>query len=108
MCVSVRVTILGEEHLIKGDASPEYIKKLAHYVDAHLRKIHNQNPTLPRHKAAILAALNIADELERLRRSMMSFAAPGGVTALARSLLRQMDRHIVMIVVTWPCSVKRG
>ena len=68
MCVSVRVTILGEEHLIKGDAPVEYIKKLANYVDAHLRNIHNNNPTLPRRKAAILAALNIADELERLRK----------------------------------------
>jgi cell division protein ZapA len=67
MCVSVRVRILGEDHLIKGDAPAEYIQKLAQYVDTHLWKIHQSNPTLPRHKAAILAALNIADELERLR-----------------------------------------
>jgi cell division protein ZapA len=67
MCVSVRVQILGEEHLIKGDASAEYIKKLAHEVDTHLRKVQHNNPTLPRHKVAILAALNLADELEKLR-----------------------------------------
>ncbi len=67
MCVSVRVRILGEDHLIKGNAPAEYIKKLAQHVDTHLWKIQQNNPTLPRHKAAILAALNIADELERLR-----------------------------------------
>jgi len=65
--MSVRVRILGEDHIIKGDAPAEYIIKLAQQVDTHLTKIQKSNPTLPRHKAAILAALNIADELERLR-----------------------------------------
>ena len=78
MCVSVRVRILGEEHLIKGDAPADYIKKLAQHVDTSLEDSAEQS-TLPRHKAAILAALNIADELggcESTRRTLKSWRRP--------------------------------
>ena len=64
MCRYVR--ILGEDHLI-GDAPAEYIQKLANMSIHTSGRFYQSNPTLPRHKAAILAALNIADELERLR-----------------------------------------
>ncbi len=64
---SVRVQILGEEHIVRGQASAEYIKGLAAAVDARLQEAQENNPLLPRHKTAILVALNIANELEKLK-----------------------------------------
>lgn len=64
---SVRVQIFGEEHIVRGRASAEYIKGLAAAVDARLQEVQVNNPMLPRHKAAILVALNIANELEKLK-----------------------------------------
>ena len=64
---SIEVDILGQKYTIKGDASEEYIKKLAVFVDLKLKEVHNSAPNIAPLKAAILAALNIADELHRLR-----------------------------------------
>jgi len=64
---SIEVDILGQKYTIKGDASEEYIKKLAAFVDLKLKEIHNSAPNIAPLKAAILASLNIADELYKIR-----------------------------------------
>lgn len=61
------VYILGQKYSIKGEKSPEYIQKLAAYVDEKLRKVHEQNPAMPPLRAAILACFYIADELYELK-----------------------------------------
>ena len=63
---SVRVQIFGEEHVIKGQASKEYIENLASLVDRRLEEVQKVNPLLPRHRVAILVAINLANELEKL------------------------------------------
>jgi len=59
---TLSVTIFGSEYKIKG-ADPEYIGEVAAYVDAKMRDLERRlsggSPT----KIAILASLNIADEL---------------------------------------------
>jgi cell division protein ZapA len=64
---SVEINILGQHYTIKGDASEEHIKRLAAYVDEKLKEIHAANPNITPLKASILASLNIAEELYRLR-----------------------------------------
>jgi len=64
---SVRVQILGEEHVVRGQASEEYIKSLAATVNARLVEVQRSNPLLPRHRVAILVALNLLNELEKLK-----------------------------------------
>jgi cell division protein ZapA len=64
---SVEIHILGQKYTIKGDASEEHIKRLAAYVDEKLKEIHTANPNITPLKASILASLNIADELHRIR-----------------------------------------
>ncbi|MDH4231502.1 MAG: cell division protein ZapA [Nitrospirota bacterium] len=64
---SIEVDILGQKYTIKGEAPEEYMKKLAAFVDQKLKEIHSSSPTIAPLKAAILASLNIADELHRLR-----------------------------------------
>lgn len=64
---SVRVQIFGEEHIIKGQASQEYIENLASLVDRRLDEVQRMNPLLPRHRVAILVAINLANELEKLK-----------------------------------------
>jgi cell division protein ZapA len=64
---SVEVYILGQRYTIKGDAPEEHIRKLATYVDSKLKEVHNASPNITPVKASILAALNIADELFKLR-----------------------------------------
>ncbi len=64
---STEVYILGQKYTIKGDAPEEYIRELATFVDKKLKEIYSVSPNLTPVKASILAALDIADELFRLR-----------------------------------------
>ncbi|OGW38153.1 MAG: hypothetical protein A2Y97_01510 [Nitrospirae bacterium RBG_13_39_12] len=64
---SVEVYILGQRYTIKGDAPEEHIRKLASYVDNKLKEIYNLSPNITPVKASILTALDIADELFRLK-----------------------------------------
>lgn len=61
------VYILGQKYTIKGEKPAEYIQKLAQYVDERLRKVHEQNPSLPPLRSAILACFYIADELHEIK-----------------------------------------
>lgn len=65
--VTVKVRIAGEDHSVKGKATPEYIEELAKIVDTQMKQIHKQNPNLTRHRIAILAAINLADELQKVK-----------------------------------------
>ncbi|MDA8083330.1 MAG: cell division protein ZapA [Nitrospiraceae bacterium] len=64
---SIDVTILGQKYTIKGDASEEHIKKLATYVNGKLKDVYSSAPGITPLKAAILASMNIADELHKLK-----------------------------------------
>lgn len=61
----VDVEIFGEHYRLRGEASPEHMVRLARYVDQTMHKVLKRNPRLSLHKTAVLAALNIADELIR-------------------------------------------
>jgi len=59
---SVTVRIAGEEHTIRANAEPAYTRKCAKLVDERIREIRSKSGLIESHKAAILAALSIADE----------------------------------------------
>ncbi len=63
---SVTVEIGGEKHLLRSDAPPEYTRAVAAYLDTTLRDLPGARALEP-HRAAILAALSITDELFRAR-----------------------------------------
>lgn len=63
----VTVTIFNEDYVVKGDENPDYIDMLASYVDRRMRMIHQRNPNLSNTKVAVLTALNLADELNKLQ-----------------------------------------
>jgi cell division protein ZapA len=60
---SVKVSIIGEEFTIRSDEEPGHIKEVAEYVDRAVRHVLKSSPVIETHKAAILAALQITDEL---------------------------------------------
>jgi cell division protein ZapA len=63
------VEIMGREYRIRGAADEAYVREVARYVDTKLREV-SQGTTLPTSdRVAILAAMNIADELFQLRRA---------------------------------------
>ncbi|MGI6469201.1 MAG: cell division protein ZapA [Syntrophomonadaceae bacterium] len=63
----VTVAIFNEDYVVKGEEEPEYIQMLASYVDRRMRMIFQRNPNLSSTKVAVLTALNLADELNKLQ-----------------------------------------
>jgi cell division protein ZapA len=76
----VRVRIMGEEYTLRTEASPAHTQAVAEHVDRIVRAIMASGATVETHKAAILAALQITDELFRER------AATEAITGEIRQL----------------------
>ncbi len=65
----VKVTIKGQVYTIEGDASGDYIARVADYVNTKMDDIAKSVANASPLHIAILAALNIADELFQMRES---------------------------------------
>ena len=70
----VRVEIFDQGYSLRG-SDPDYIEKLAEYVDNKIRAVAEQTSTVDSIRLAVLAALNIADEYHVLKRKYDTVAA---------------------------------
>lgn len=66
---SVRVEIFDQAYNLRG-SDPEYIRRLAEFVDTKMRLIAEQTSTVDSLRLAVLAALNIADEYHLIKRKL--------------------------------------
>jgi cell division protein ZapA len=64
----VPVTIYGQTYSLRADDDPDYVEKLAEYVDARVREVAERTRTADTTKLFVLAALNIADDLHQSKR----------------------------------------
>ena len=71
---SIRVSIFGRDYNIKGGSDEEYIKTLAAHVDSVMRDVVDKTGALSSGRVAILAALNIADEMHKERQRFRELA----------------------------------
>ena len=66
----VQISIFGQEYSVKAPADPDYIKKIAEYLDDKMREIQSGfSTTQSSTRIAILAGMNITDELFSARQS---------------------------------------
>ncbi len=63
----VHVDIFGQTYAVKGGADPTYVERLGAYVDAQMKEVSRASGAVDSVRIAVLAALNIADELFRLK-----------------------------------------
>ena len=70
----VTVTIGNEEYSLRSDRPAEYTRAVAEHVDRALKEVLQVGSMVETHKAAILAALAITDELFQARRSQAELA----------------------------------
>lgn len=80
----VKVRVGGEEYALRTDASAEHTLAVAARVDEAMRAIVSAGAALEAHKVAILAALQLTDEL--LRERTARAALEGRLEALAAEL----------------------
>jgi len=65
---TIKVAIYGQEYPIHGHGDEEYIRRVARYVDEKMTQIEDKTSVNSPARLAILAALNITDELFTLQK----------------------------------------
>lgn len=89
----IPVEIHGQRYPIRSTLDPEYVARLARYVDEKMRAASESTPTGDSLRLAVLAALNIADELLRCRDA--NHARDGELAERAGELERLLDRVLM-------------
>ena len=89
----VTVEIHGQRYPIKSALDAAYIADLAAYVDEKMRLALKECPSGDTLKVAVLAALNIADELFRMREA--NRARDSQIAERASELEQLLDRVLM-------------
>ena len=60
---------MGEKFTVRSDAEESYVRKVAGYVDGKMQEVMKTTRPVGKSSVAMLAALNIADEYQKLKDS---------------------------------------
>lgn len=85
---SISITIAGQKFTIKSDAEESYVHSLAELVDDKIRQVQRGAKSASRDAVAMLAALQIADDLVRERNARVEL----------RRKVREKSRAIRLII----------
>lgn len=66
----VQVEIFGQSYAVKAGADPGHVEAIAAYVDEQMKNVSRSSAAVDSVRIAVLAALNLADEVFRLRREL--------------------------------------
>jgi cell division protein ZapA len=88
------ITILGQQYPIRTTLDPEYVVRLAAFVDEKMRAVSESTTSGDSLRLAVLAALNIADELFRCRDA--TDQRDGQLAERTEELERILDRLLMV------------
>ena len=88
----VQVEIQGQRYAVRSDLDPGYVGQLALYLDEKIRLASAELQTVDALRVAVIAGLNIADELFRARAD--GRGAAGELHARAAEIERIVDEAL--------------
>ena len=89
----IPVEIHGVRYPVRSGLDPDYVTQLAAFVDEKIRAAADTTPTGDSLRLAVLAALNIADELFRCRDSNRNY--DGALAQRTGEIERLLDRILM-------------
>ena len=95
MTKTIEVEVFGHRFSLQGEGEESYFHELAEYVDQQMRTLTQKTQTNTPTKLAILAAINITDQLFRQRRERTVGEAE--IERRAQILLETIDKHLESI-----------
>jgi cell division protein ZapA len=72
---AVKVTIMGQVFSVSSDDGEEHLRRVASFVDHKMREITEAGRVASSYTAAVLTALNIASEYQKLRDEQVEIEA---------------------------------
>jgi cell division protein ZapA (FtsZ GTPase activity inhibitor) len=93
---NLEVNILGSSFTIRSSDDQEYLKQLVAYLEHTVRTIRQRYDSYDPIKVALLAGLNIADELFRCRSAQRDGEDSGAqeIERIATRLIETIDRSL--------------
>lgn len=88
----VPIEVLGQQFPIRSDLDARYIQALADYVNEKVRAAAVATPSSDSLRVAVVAALNIADEMFRAREA--ADAGPADIARRLEQIERILDRAL--------------
>jgi cell division protein ZapA len=85
----VNVEIHGQRYAVRSELEPQYVGELASYVDEKMRQAARELASADPLRVAVVAALNIADDLYNARAE--SSGSEGRLLARAADIERLVD-----------------
>jgi cell division protein ZapA len=73
---TVKIQIYDQSYNVNADGNEEYLHELAAYLDGKMRSIAESTHMVDSLKVAVLAALNIADEMFQTRKRQQEIEGP--------------------------------
>jgi cell division protein ZapA len=84
----VKIEIYNQTYNVNADGNEEYLKELAAFVDQKMRSVAEATQTIDSVRVAVLAALNIADELFTVRKRQTDIEGP---------IRRRVEKCVAMV-----------
>lgn len=72
----MKIEIFDQSYNVQADGNEEYLTELAEYVDSKMREVAEATRMADSLKVAVLAALNVADEMFRTREKNARLEGP--------------------------------
>jgi hypothetical protein len=92
----LRIDVLGTSLVIQSDESAEYLNRLAAHVRAKIEEVKGRYTFADPLTVAVLAALNIADEMFKVREGREpSGGTDDEIAAVAEKLISRIDEDLL-------------
>ena len=93
MTKTIEIEVFGHRFSLQGEGDEAYFHELAEHVDAQMRTLAQQTRTSTPTKLAILAAINLTDQLFRQQRHKDS-GEESEMERRAQLLVETIDEHL--------------
>ncbi len=100
--IKTKVKIGGVEYVISSTAEEEYVQRVAYFVDKKLEELSRSDKRLSTAMAAVLTAVNIADDLfrtkedgEALRGQLLQYADEAGSLKAQNQKLTMENKRLM-------------
>ena len=91
----LRIDVLGASFVIQSDESPENLARLSSYVKAKIEEVKSRYSFADPLTVAVLAALNIADEMFKSRDGRDAPVPAEDISTAAERLINRIDDQLL-------------
>ena len=91
----LRIDVLGTSLVVQSDESAEHLARLASFVKMKVEEVKSRYSFAEPLTVALLAALNIADELFKTREGRGESVASQEISSMAERILDRIDEELL-------------